>query len=50
MLDVYENRNIKIRRKIDGKINLYSLCTDCSFKLFENVDEEELSYLFKGLI
>ena len=38
-----KNRNIKIKREIDG--NIYSRCTDCGFKNLETIDEEELSYL-----
>ena len=45
-----KNRNVKIKRDIDGKINLYSGCIDCSFKNFETSDEEEMSYLLKDLI
>ena len=45
-----KNRNVKIKRDIDGKINLYSGCIDCSFKKFETNDEEEMSYLLKDLI
>ena len=40
---------MKIKRKIDGKINLSSYCFDCSFKKFENIDKEELSDLLKSL-
>ena len=43
-------RNIKIKYKIDGKINLYSHCSDCGFKKSENIDEEEPSYLQESLI
>ena len=28
------NCNIKIKREIDGKINLYSPCIDCGFEKF----------------
>ena len=45
-----KSRNIKIKRKIDGKINLYFCCIDSGFKKFETIDEEELSYSLKGLI
>ena len=27
-------RNIKIKREMDGKINLYPRCIDCGFKNF----------------
>ena len=45
-----KSRNIKIKRKIDGKINLYFCCIDSGFKKFETIDEEKLSYSLKGLI
>ena len=45
-----ENRKIKMKHKIDGKINLYSRSIDCSFKRFEAIDEEELSYFLKSSI
>ena len=45
-----KNRNIKIKREIDGKSNLHSRCIDFGFKKFENIDEKELSYLLKVLI
>ena len=45
-----KNRNVKIKRDIDRKINLYSGCIDCSFKKFETSDGEEMSYLLKELI
>ena len=44
------SNNIKIKLEIYGKINLYSCCNDCGFKMFETNGEEELSYLLKGLI
>ena len=40
-----ENKNIKVKRKIDGKINIYSRCNDCSFKKFPAIDKEKLSDL-----
>ena len=45
-----QNKNIKINRKIDGKINLYSRCIDCSFKKFESIDKKGLKYLLKKSI
>ena len=45
-----KNKKIDIKRKIDGKISLYSCWIDCSFKKFETVDKKELKYLLKGLI
>ena len=41
-----QNKKIKIKHKIDGKINLYSCCFDCSFKKSETIDEEKLNYFF----
>ena len=32
-----KNKNIKIKRKIDRKINFYSCCIDCGFKKFETI-------------
>ena len=40
-----KNRNFKIKCKIDGKINLYSRYTDFSFKMFETINDIELSNL-----
>ena len=45
-----KNRNIKVKSKIDCVINLYSRCIDCGFKMFGTIDEEDLSYLLKGLM
>ena len=45
-----ENKNTKVKRKIDGKINIYSRCNDCSFKKFSAIDKEKLSDLWKDLI
>ena len=42
-----ENNSTKLKLKIDGKINIYSRCNDCSFKKFPNIAEEELSDLLK---
>ena len=30
--------------------NLFSRCTDCGFKKFATIDEEELSHLLESLI
>ena len=38
-----KNRNIKIKREIDQKINLYSRCIDYYFKYFETIDKKGLS-------
>ena len=40
----------KIEPEVDGKISLCSSCIGCSFKKFETVGEEKLSYLLKSLI
>ena len=45
-----KNRNIKIKREGDGKINLFVCCTDCGFKKLKAIDEEELGYLIEVLI
>ena len=46
-----QNKKIKIKHKVDRKINLYSCCFDCSFKKSETIDEGELNYFFYwGLI
>ena len=50
MLNVYKNKYNKRKCETDGKITLYSRCTDCGFKKFETIDEEELSYLLGRLI
>ena len=39
--------NIKIKRKIDGKNNLYSCCIGCGFKKFATIDEKVISDLLK---
>ena len=28
-----KNKNIKTKRKVDEKINIYSRCVDCGFKV-----------------
>ena len=34
-----KKRSFKIKRKIDGKVNLYSRFFDCNFEMFEAIDE-----------
>ena len=41
------NNNIKLYREIDRKINLYSRCIGCDFKMFKTINEEEISILLK---
>ena len=38
---------IKIKHKINGNITLYSCCIDCSFKIFETINDEDLYYLLE---
>ena len=45
-----KNNNIKLKCEIDGKINPYFCCNDCSFKKFVTIDEEKLIDLLKDLI
>ena len=40
-----KNVIIKIKREIDGKINLSYRFIDWGFKRIETIDEEEVSYL-----
>ena len=40
---------MKIKREVDGKINLSCYCFGCSLRKFENIDNEELSDLLKNL-
>ena len=42
-----KDSNIKIKCKIDGRINFYSRCIDCSFETFEAIDKKELRDLLK---
>ena len=42
-----KNTNIRIKRKIDGKIHCYPWCIDCGFKKFETINGEELNGLLK---
>ena len=39
MFNFHKKRSFKIKRKIDGKINLYSCFFDCNFEMFETIDE-----------
>ena len=39
--------NIKIKRKIDGKMNLYHRCIDCGFKNCATTDERKIIDLLK---
>ena len=41
------NTYIKIKHKIDGKINHYSRCDNCGLKMIETIDKEELVDLIK---
>ena len=45
-----KNKNNNVKLEIDRKIDLHSCCINCVFKTFENIDEEELSYLLESLI
>ena len=45
-----KNNNIKVKRDINGKFNLYSPCQDFSFKRFATINKEELSDLLKDLV
>ena len=38
-----KNNNIKLKRKIDGKMNLYSCSNDCIFKNFGTIKNEKLA-------
>ena len=29
-----QNKNVKMKHEIDGKVNLYSHCIECGFKTF----------------
>lgn len=39
--------DIKIKREVDGKIDLYSDCFNCNFERFRAINKEELSGLFE---
>ena len=43
-----KNKNIEIKCKIVGKINIYSCFIDRGFKKFATIDEEELSVFRQG--
>ena len=45
-----KTKNVKIKCKMGGRINLYSCFIDYGFKNFATIVEEELSYLLEGLI
>ena len=45
MLNVRKNRNIKLKREIDGKINPYSRLL-AAFKKLENIDKNELIFYY----
>ena len=45
-----KNSNIKIKRKIDGKNNLYCQCIDYGSKNLETTYAEKRCHLLKGLI
>ena len=38
-----KNIEIKVKRKADGKINLYSRCIGCCFKMLATIIEEEIT-------
>ena len=40
-----KNKNIKIKREINGKSIFYSSYNDCVFKKFVTIDKEELKDL-----
>ena len=44
-----DNNNIDIKHEIDGKLNLYTYCIGCGFKIFEASNKEELSDLGRRL-
>ena len=44
-----ENKKLKTKREVDGKINLYFWCIGGGFKKSETTHEEELSYLLESL-
>ena len=48
LLTFTKNKNIKIKHKVDGKINLCSRWVDWGFKKFETINKGDLSYLLKG--
>ena len=45
-----KDKEIKTKRKIDGKISFNFHCIDYGFKMFATNDEKELSDLIKVLI
>ena len=42
--------NIKVKHKIDRKMDIYSCCNDSSFKNFETINKEEQSDLLTDLM
>ena len=44
------NINTKEKWEIDGKINFYSHCNDCSFKKLATIDKGKLCDLIKDLM
>ena len=42
-----KNNNIKLKREIGGKVNIYSRCIGCGFKKFAAIIKEEIKYLLK---
>ena len=44
-----KNNNLKLQRKIDEQINIYSHCNNCSFKKFATIDDKEISDLSKKI-
>ena len=47
LIILQKNNNIKIKHKIDGKTNLYSVCIEYGFKKCDTIVKEELSDLLK---
>ena len=43
-----KNKDINIKREIDGKINLDSYCINAGFKMFETIDEISSINLLKS--
>ena len=46
-LIITKNKNIKIKRKIDGRMNFSSRFIDCDFKKLEAIDEKKLLIYLK---
>ena len=45
-----KNKNLNLKREINGKINFCFRFIDYDFKKIETIDEEKLSYLLEVLI